>query len=180
MINTLHILDPISLPPTLEHKRFGRAWRIDLETVRKASRSGADACIAFWVIEARWAHPFWHSYVLSAIHLRPVTGLDPPAIYLPGATHELLLHALDPNVPREPNVMACKLAGLLTPANFAAQFIVQDDRTACQRVRGTVEEILAGKLSPDTDHRSAWVERYGDNMIRKAFRGPPSAIGTVH
>ena len=34
----------------------------------------------------------------------------------------------------------------------------------------TVREITEGNLSPDTDYLRSWIERYGDNMVKKEWR----------
>lgn len=60
----------------------------------------------------------------------------------------------------------------LRPLNFASQFIVDTedcptvDEAAYAKVHVAVDEILAGKLSPDTDFLKDWIFRYGDNMIK--------------
>lgn len=140
----------------------GVAWKLKTDMP-------APARVAAWIINAPWAHPFWANYLLSATHLREHEGLRPPIIHLAGATHELLLHAIDPDWQIKPN----QLPQMLHPANFAAQFIAPSDEAAAQRLLETVEEILAGKLSPDTDYTQSWIARWGSNMIK----GDPAAAG---
>lgn len=155
----------------------GKAWRYDLARIRRREgwwRRKPDASLLSWLIEAKWAHPLWHSYALHLIHLRPVEGLNEPKIYLPGATHEIFLYALDPEEPRD----LTRIARHLYPSNFGAQFISldcehYDDRGAIGRMNDTVREIVEGRLSPDTDHMQSWLARYGDAMIK----GDPRRAG---
>jgi hypothetical protein len=146
----------------------GKAWKFDLEAISR-KRPRAHASLVSWYISAPWAHPAWHSYSLSLIHLRPLPGLNPPIINLPGATHEIFLFAVHPD-------WVMKLDDIppnLQPANFAAQFIEPDDKSAIDRVRKCVEEIVDGNLSPDTDFIQHWIQRFGSSNIK----GDPSRVG---
>ncbi len=145
----------------------GMAWVMDIDAISKASGNKPHSSLVSWVVSAPEAHPLWHSYVIDLIHLRPVPGLGNPRIYLAGATHELILHAIDP----EWRLTTNKRPPILLPANFAAQFIAANDEAAVDKVGMVVVEILAGHLNPDTDATSQWVERFGDNMLRKGMPG---------
>ena len=159
--------DPITTKPRLVAK-YGRAWRF--ETLP------TDTAIDCWLIEAPWAHPIWHSYGLSLIHLRHVTGMPDPTIYLDCATHELLLFALDPKQQRQHAIDTSMVsARAMRPANLAAQIIEHSDRTARIRIALAVRDIINGLLSPDTDFIATWIARFGDSMIRyKARKSPVS------
>lgn len=121
-----------------------------------------------WIVYAPWAHPGWHSYLLSVVHLRESEGAKPPVINLPGATHELMLLALDPGYP----LQARRLPHFLTPPNFVGQFVADSDEAAAERVAGDVRDICAGLLNPDTDALRQWIARYGDNGIKPEYRLP--------
>ena len=127
-----------------------------------------DASVATWVVHAPWAHPLWHSYAIMLIHLRPIPATPPPVINLAGATHELFVFALDPDYRPSPD----EHFKLLTPGNFAAQFVAGSDEGATTRVRADIEAITRGELNPDTDALSQWVARYGDNGLRIEYRRP--------
>lgn len=162
----------IAIPPN-ESGPGGPAWLQDLAATRASYgvKPENDAMIAAWVIEASWAHPVWHSYYLSLVHLRPLPDDRETMIYLRGATHEMVLMALNPDFPLEPLIAGEKGAlHFLTPANFAAQLIADSDAAAAERIRlEAVQPIVQGVLSPDTDFRAAWIARFGDNMMRKDF-----------
>jgi hypothetical protein len=152
-------------PPTLE-RPHGKAWQLDIESPR--AHAGIDA----WLVEAAWAHPLWHSYLVLVMHLRPVPELPEPIIHLRDATHELHVDALDPRGDRDRLVTDGPGPWCLGlhPGNFAAQFIEVTDELARERVRKTVEMMCNGWLSPDTDFLRQWIALYGDNMIKQQYR----------
>lgn len=144
--------DRISLPATLTGLH-GRAWLLDKQAV------------SFWLVEAPWAHPFWHSYVISLIHLRKEEGLDDPIIHFPDASHEMCLWAMDPAHGRERLILHNELR-VLQPMNFAAQWVAKNDADAAEKIMGHVQEILRGDLSPDTDFKGDWIRRFNMSMCR--------------
>jgi len=146
----------------------GQAWKFDMEKIAK-KRNKPHAGLADWCIKASWAHPFWHSYSLSLIHLRPVSGLPVPIIHLPGATHEMFLFALDPTW----EMKLDERPPILNPVNFVAQFIERDDKSAIKRIEQSVIEIVHGELSPDTDFMQHWIHRYGASNVK----GDPAKAG---
>lgn len=163
-----HIEDPISVPADITGPH-GRAWTVDMvDWCRRIGKDPAEfAQVAGWLIEAPWAHPLWHSYLLSVIHLRPMPDNRPTKLYLEGATHDLWLAALDPDHPRQAMIETGAVRQL-RPLNFAAQFIAASDAAAMERAEHAVRLICDGRLSPDTDFTSAWVALFGDNMLRSA------------
>lgn len=155
-------LDTVTTPPTITGPH-GRAWRID--PVARAN-GRPDAGVVAWMVEAPWAHPAWHSYAIVLISLRPIEGLPDPKIYRDGATHEMVVFALNPDESRQATLDG-GVFRQLTPCNFAGQFIEIEDGYAMQRIECAVLEIIHGQLSPDTDFRHAWINRFGDHMIKK-------------
>jgi hypothetical protein len=148
---------------------YGKAWKIDLEALAKQINNPANATLGMWVVNASWAHPLWHSYCLSLIHVRPIPGTPPPIIHLEGATHEMWLFALNPDYA----IVLDRLPEILNPMNFGAQFIEPHDLAAIARIEDAVREIVRGELSPDTDYTQQWIKRFGFNMIK----GDPSRAG---
>ena len=114
--------EAINIAPTITDTH-GRAWTVDLAALRTTLgvKAEDDAGVAQWVVEAPWAHPLWHSYLLALVHLRPMPDGRPTKLYLIGATHELWLYALNPEHPREPLIVGKNGARYLQPINFAAQ-----------------------------------------------------------
>lgn len=164
------ITDQVTAKPVLTGEGT-KAWLTNSAEGRriKKLRDDEDACIMHWIIEAPWAHPAWHSYSLVVIHLRPMLGNE-VKLFLPMATHELWLFALDPEKDRNPLINT----GItdnhwLAPINFAAQFTEISDELAKERVQAVVQRIVDRKLSPDTDFRADWVKLFGDNMVKEGY-----------
>lgn len=147
----------------------GQAWRCDLENMCKVQQVDPEAfgTVAGWIVEAPWAHPLWHSYGVVLLHLRPLPKGAEPIIHLPGATHELIVFALDPDAKREELISEAFGNSFLHPANFAAQFIEMTDDGAIAQVEDSIRRICAGSLNPDTDALRQWVALWGDSMIKK-------------
>lgn len=163
-------VDRSKYPPNLTGEH-GAAWEVDLAAARRAMEwpEESDPTICAFVVFAPWAHLAWAYYLIGAIHLRPLPNLKPAKINLPGATHEIIVEALHPET--APNPDAGKFERL-HPPNFIGQWVAQArrnpvdlDRAAAAKVRGAVEEILAGKLSPDSDFIREWVKRFSDSNL---------------
>jgi hypothetical protein len=167
---------PVPLPPTEPVKArptlagpAGKAWLAKLDVWRKFNgKPPGDASLDGWLIEVPKAHPIWHSYLLTLVHLRSQDGLPEPLVYLPGATHEIVLHVLNPDCDRNMLLATGRAPmALLTPPNFAGQFIEPSDDCAKSRVMASVQLICEGVLNPDTDARQSWIALYGDSMMRR-------------
>lgn len=143
----------------------GNAWRCDLDLIRRANKikEEHDATVCTWIVDAPWAHPFWRAYMIAVIHLRATAGLPAPKINLEGATHEVLLYALDPG--RTPDIEN-PFRTRLEPANFIGQWIAVSDIEAETKIEQCVREILDGVLSPDTDFRRQWIQRFSDSNLK--------------
>lgn len=147
-----------------------KAWRLDWAAKIRAMGHDPemDGGVAAWIIQAPWAHPLWHSYWLHIVHLRPIDrgeGPIPTKFYLEGASHEIWLHALNPEIPLAEIVAEAKPHEcILTPKNFASQMILESDAAAIDLARDAARDVLEGRLNPDTDAISQWRARFGDNM----------------
>lgn len=119
---------------------------------------------ATWLITAAWAHPVWSQYALALYDLTTPTD-QPAVIHLDGATHELLLVALDPARPATSaqSMVEGGQVQALSPPNHGYQFKAESDAAAVSRLQRIVDEIEAQRLSPDSDFRAAW-----DAMFRDA------------
>jgi hypothetical protein len=135
----------------------GRAWIVSLAEARRTPDH--QASIESYLLDIPGAHPFWHRWALSVIHLRDIPGVPPAHISVLGATHELSILSIDPNW--QPDLAKPSLgfdAGVpfLTPADVVEQFIVRNDADARQLGAACVRAIVDGHLSPDQDFRPAW------------------------
>lgn len=123
---------------------------------------------AIWAFSAPWAHPVWPEYVLILYDLRPLEG-QRTILYMPEATHEFTLSALDPAYPYpSEGEFSCHP---LRPSNLGYQFRATDDEAAIRRVQLAVTMVEQGKLSPDTDYRAVWDDLFKDgySLVRSAF-----------
>ncbi len=133
----------------------GRAWELPIRLGRHAVKHSA--ALGGWLVDAPLAHAFWRYHTATLVHLREVPGVEPPIIVLPGATHELMMWALDPAFDHQidPSVMHT-MTHMLTPIDFAEQFTVRTDRRALDIARLAIQRCINGELLPDTDSRQAW------------------------
>lgn len=146
--------------PTLEGPH-GKAWEKDLESMRKKYPDIQDTTVKAYVVEAAWAHPFWKHYFIGVISFADVEGIEPAEIRLEGATHEIIVVALNPDeIPTVDDNDA-----FLTPINFTGQFKATTDEAASELLKFTVYEILNGILSPDTDFTCCWVQRFNETEV---------------
>jgi len=72
-------------------------------------------------------------------------------IAVPGATHELMIYALDPDYEIDPYEVRA-----LEPVSVAQQFLAENDAEALGLIEKCVRKIADGSLSPDSDFRSIW------------------------
>lgn len=166
------VKDPVSAAPDLVG-HVGRAWKQDLDAMRRklGVRAEDDGALAIWIVEAPWAHLAWHSYVLVLVHLRPMPDGRATVFHLEGATHELWLYAANPDTPREPVIRGEATFNVLHPCNFAAQLIEASDEAALAKIEAAVRDVIDGRLSPDTDFRRTWADRFGWNMMKDRPHG---------
>lgn len=142
---------------------MGDAWRHDLDRVGKRYPNGAprELTVASWIVTAPYAHPAWHSYAIFGLSLRDHPQWKPAIIHLPGATHEILVAALDPQFPTTID----DSPHFLTPLNFTGQVIETSDESFARRVDEAVRDVADGKLNPDTDWIRHWMHRFGSSNV---------------
>ena len=160
--------DRIDIPPTIAGEH-GRAWRADIENGKRQRgiNPANDATLDHWIVEAPFAHPFWHSYSIVLIHLRPMPDARETKFYLDGATHEMWVWSLDPNKSRRRLIETGIVQGeWLSPKNFSARFIEVADDLAQARIYAAVVSITRADLSPDTDYIRYWGQLFGTNMMK--------------
>lgn len=168
-----HLREPMR--PADKTGTHGRAWKCDHVALRRKRRKRRftevqDATLGVWIVERSDAHPAWHSYAIALMHLRPMAGFDDPVIHRKGATHELMVMALDPTRRRDHAVAGKEFPAYLTPANFAAQLAEPTDEAAITQIEAAIDLILAGELNPDTDARRQWIALFGDHMLMPEAR----------
>lgn len=165
---------PDEVPPTLSGAA-GRGWLCDMSSYKHA-RPDTQATIAMWVLNIPGAHPLWSWWGMAMIHLRPIAGVKPPCIDMPGATHELIILALQPNEPvPDPRGPDFNFA-ILTPMDVAEQVKLETDAQAEELCTAAARACCEGRLSPDQDFRSAWHNalHHSAEHIRSGLHGRPA------
>lgn len=137
----------------------GRAWRIPMAPPDQRGRPEFAATVDGWLLYRPGAHPLWECWMVAVIHLRLIDGALPAHIKKAGATHELMIAALNPD--RElPDLEAVGRGeasfAFLTPIDVAEQFAVLDDAQAAQLCEMAIRVCVDGLASPDQDWRGWW------------------------
>lgn len=115
---------------------------------------GADTTITWWLLTGLQWHPLWQQFLLIVVHLRDVEGTPAATRQFPGATHELLVLALNPERgARTPEDLAGNgvgPAGYLSPIDVVHQFDATDEEMRV--LAGMLAEACTqGWLTPSTD-----------------------------
>ena len=110
---------------------YGTAELVPIPDIPSAAET-----VCTWLLTAPRAHPLWSQYAIVAVRLRDLPGFPPPTRQFDGATHELLVIALNP----EHGTMTPKRAvrfwrkgrslPYLTPVNIAHQIEGTDEEAA--------------------------------------------------
>lgn len=119
----------------------------------KPTRPEHQAHVVAYLIDAPGWHPVWNQYQLAVVSLKEFDGVPDPILKFPGATHELLVVAINPEYQQTVSSMIQhgtdgKLP-YLTPVNIAEQFEATDEEMEklawlCGRA------VVSGQLNPET------------------------------
>lgn len=148
----------------------GRAWRGDLD---EGMRAKWPAALDLWLVHAPAAHPFWKYFIVSAVSLADAPNTPPAVVARPGATHELMVIALDPTF--TPEQAWCSEGEerwsrfMLRPLNLAAQVVDLTDEQMNELAYLFVRACCYGQASPDDDHRGhnlALLDTTADHLRR--------------
>lgn len=149
----------------------GRAVSVPLPDVPEAAES-----LCTWLLTAPRYHPLWTQYLLPVVRLRDIDGFPPPTRKFDGATHELLVVALNPeHGPYTPENLLRYMTGeqaggipFLTPVNIAHQIEGSDDearRLAAYAAWG----VTAGALCPETSDAPTRIRAEWDTSLVKTL-----------
>lgn len=129
-----------------------------LEVVGPLDSAAEAATVALWLFDCPGQSVGWSRYVFWTIHLRPLPGLGPGAVLVPGATHEFLLAALDPSEKLDP--LDSLTWAPLSPFNLVQQVILTGGDDQARRIaRLSSEHVVAGRLwaePPLSGQRHPW------------------------
>lgn len=137
----------------------GRAVSVTLPDVPDAAES-----LCTWLLTAPRAHPAWTQYLMPVVRLRDIPGFPPPKRQFPGATHELIVVALDPDEgPYTAESLLRYMTGeqagripYLTPASIVHQ-IEGSDEEAGRLAASAAWGVTAGALNPETSGAPGYV-----------------------
>jgi hypothetical protein len=115
----------------------------------------AEETLCTWLLTAPMAHPLWSQYMLCVVRLRDLPGFPPPHRQFDGATHELIVVALNPEygtlTVKDMERFQRGAGGLpyLTPQNIAHQ-IEGTDEEASRLAEMSALAVVNGWLTPET------------------------------
>lgn len=169
----------------------GRAWKLAIPD-GTAPKFGATVC--HYLITAPSYHPMWFQYNLVVLRLKEIPGLPKAKLQFPGATHELMVAALNPETGHgiaghypEHHTPECMSGShiegqdlsYLFPINIAWQVIASDEEMEVLADMA-VTAVVSGKWNPETADspdmiRQAW--NAGLTRTLAHHRGEPHAPG---
>lgn len=147
---------------------LGRAEKLDVPEIPESAET-----VCHWLITAPAYHPAWSQYLLPVVRLRDgIPGMPPPKRQFQGATHELIVVALNPeHGPYTAENMARFHGGglpFLTPVNIAHQ-IEGTDSEAEQLAYYAVKGIVNGVLNPETARAPARIRAEWKSSLVKTL-----------
>ena len=154
-------------------REFSGPFGTATEVILKSDVLDHGAHIGTWLLHCPGQSPAWEHYMLSAVHLRPIPGESKPAtIKVPGATHEFLVLALNPERTPTPDNPPWPH---LTPANVVEQVELPDDAAAAELLALCAQAVVDGVL-PAEPPLAGQVEPWRTVLIKSAAH----ARGEVH
>lgn len=129
---------------------------------------GADTTITWWLLTGDW-HPLWSQFAISVVSLADKPGHQPARLHFPGATHELVVMALNPGQPPAQHSPVTLTTGGLTavggwpePVDVVHQFTATDDEMT-RLADSCAWGCVVGAITPSTDDarevlRERWLQ----------------------
>ena len=135
---------------------FGEAWRQDLVALhaKYPDLNQTSTTLVSYHLNCPKAHPAWHWWAVSLVHLRDQEGATPANKHYPEAEYEICVLAFNPEK-GEP-VLGVLPYSFLMPPDVMQQFHGVTDEGAIEITTELVRACCYGKISPDQDYRSYW------------------------
>lgn len=131
-----------------------------------------DATLGAWLTFAPWMVPFgaWTWHYSAVIHLRDLPGQSrAPTLRFADATHEFLSLAVDPSTPPDLcDVGNWRNMKFLSPLSIVQQFHAGSDADALARVEENFRLVVRGRLTLESEGRSAWEMLLSDKIPARA------------
>lgn len=128
---------------TNETGPYGTAERVPIPADPKAAMT-----LTWWLITAPAFHPLWSQYSLTVVRLDDTPGFPPPVLHFDGATHELMVAALEPQ-DKPYTVATVYPLRWLEPINIVEQFTATDDEMR-ELAHLAAKGVVFGALNPET------------------------------
>lgn len=130
--------------------------------------------VATWWVHAPGQSAGWQNFALHVIHLRDLPGVPAAHVRVGGATHEVMVLAVDPTAPCDPTDPSTWR--YLFPQNVAEQVHLHDDAEAEVLGELCAKAIVDGHLWAEPP-LSGQVEPWRSSMILTTahLRGEPHA-----
>ena len=127
-------------------------WKINLTNKTKAH----EAHLGTHALECPWANPSWSQWVFGLFHLRDIKDVPPVDIVFEGATHQVIVGAINPKFPLKPWSSPDEPLHYLTPMDQSCQFAAETDAEALVRLEAAILAICHRNLSPDATFRDSF------------------------
>jgi len=142
----------------------GRAEEI-LAELEPSDPPSQRATVASWFLTCPGQSIAWSHYGMAVFHLRPIPDAEPAQVRVPGATHELMLLAYNPEAnPRADDPASWRH---LVPGNVAEQVQLPDDAAAVRLARLAAQAVVDGVLWAEPP-LSGQVEPWRTALIKTA------------
>lgn len=149
----------------LEAKLCGNAGTASEVIVDEYDTPAWTAALSNWFLHCPRQSPAWEHYLLSVVHLRDTPGVTPPLITVLGATHEIIIVALNPQ--KNPQADDIGSWQHLWPPNVREQFTVGDDEDAIELAKMAAQAVVNGLLPAEPALAGA-VEPWRTVIIRSS------------
>lgn len=152
----------------------GTAWKVQVSP--NPMRGTTD--VARFVLHLPRVTPFWAWYVITVVHLRPMDGAPPAIVLVEGATHEVLVLAIDPNAGAPGDGWdlddTTKAPRWLSPLECVRQVTGLVDEGAVELAASLAHAAVDGLYVPDSDRRlpqEAMIDQLAAHLRGEHARG---------
>lgn len=120
------------------------AVKHNLPPVKDRPNPDTVASLERWILHLPGHHAAWDFYALLCCSLADFPGVPPAKKHFPGATHEFVVGAINPDFPRS-NLDAGGV-DLLEPLNYVEQLALPNDAAASRILEAVAADFVNGNL----------------------------------
>lgn len=134
--------------------RAATARRLESIAITRPEQAGT---LASWLVTAPGQSSITSDFLVAVVHLRPIPGAPPAPIRVEGATHEILVMALDPSARPRHDDQSTLVS--FTPSNVQMQWGGLDDAGAVDVTALLVAAVCDGWVQvepPMLGDQSLW------------------------